>query len=103
MERIASFLLQNNEDGLRLYYFVNDHPTSIEILFAYGPLLNHAKAHYRPIIFLTLGVIVAVSLITILALSYYIWRQYKRCRPQRQPHLITPSSIDVEELPMQYL
>ena len=100
---VSAFLLENNDQGMRLFYFMDNRPSSIEIICTYGPLLNYSKPSNGNMVFLTIGIIVAVGLVITFILSFYIWRQYKRCRPQRQVHLITPSPMDMDELPIQYV
>ena len=105
LNKISSFLLENNDQGMRLFYFVDNCPSSIEIICTYGPLLNYAKSSNRNMVFLTIGIIVGVGIVVVFILSFYIWRQYKLCRPQRTTHLITPSPMDMDmnELPIQYV
>ena len=101
-DELSAFFQSNNDKGLRLNFLTEEGMTSCEILYAFGPLINHYdSSDNRLVVVFCVTICIGVFLIAILGVYSYI--QIKRCAQYRTPsRLVSPMSTDGEELTIQY-
>ena len=101
-DELAQYFQNNNDKGLQLNFLTEEGMTSCEILYAFGPLINHYQySNNRLVIVFYVTICIGVFLVAILGVYSYI--QIKRCAQYRTPsRLVSPMSTDGEELTIQY-
>mgnify|MGYP000003572689 FL=1 len=101
-DELAQYFQSNNDKGLQLNFLTEEGMTSCEILYAFGPLINHYQySNNRLVIVFYVTICIGVFLVAILGVYSYI--QIKRCAQYRTPsRLVSPMSTDGEELTIQY-
>ena len=101
-DELAQYFQSNNDKGLQLNFLTEEGMTSCEILYAFGPLINHYQySNNRLVIVFYVTICIGVFLVAILGVYSYI--QIMRCAQYRTPsRLVSPMSTDGEELTIQY-